>query len=138
MHRTLYEESNAKKPDDGCTWVYGNSSMTTLQKHLEAYHTEEYCEACRMHNWEISIELIWKTHEQEKAHMNSQIMKEVFTKDGFVGWLISWITADDQGHTEVYSSVIFKKWLEEFNRLRKDLAGSLGKISFTVDIWSDS
>ena|ERR1700676_2382782 len=96
MDRALYKESKAKKPNDGRTWVYGNSSMTTLRKHLEAYHSEEYREACRMHNWEIAIESIRKTHKQEKAHMNSQIMKEEFTKDGFVGQLISWITADDQ------------------------------------------
>jgi hypothetical protein len=55
-------------------------------------------------------------------------------------------------------SAILKKWLEEFNTLKKSLAvshveflrstlltelvfiyqGSLGKISFTEDIWSDS
>ncbi|KAF9510406.1 hypothetical protein BS47DRAFT_1300302 [Hydnum rufescens UP504] len=48
------------------------------------------------------------------------------------------LTNDDiPGRTKIRSSIL-KMWQTEFLKLKSELEGSLGKVSFTADIWSDS
>jgi hypothetical protein len=97
LDRTVYKETKTAKPDDGRTWVYANSSTSTLRRHIETFHPDEYQEACKTHGWEIMIESIRKNHQLEETLLaKKQVMKEPFTIDGFIMRLTSWITADDQ------------------------------------------
>ncbi|KAF9507646.1 hypothetical protein BS47DRAFT_281570 [Hydnum rufescens UP504] len=81
--RSLCDEN--KLPDDSRTWVYGNSSTTTLRKHLETYHPDEYLEACTMHGWPIAIESLCKSHQiQQHSIEASKMAREEVTVEGLL------------------------------------------------------
>jgi hypothetical protein len=87
-----------KLPNDGRNWVYGNSSTTTLRKHLETYHPDEYLEVCTTHGWPIAIEsLRKKSHQQmQQRSIEASKAREAVTAGGLLQHLVNWIAADDQ------------------------------------------
>jgi hypothetical protein len=72
------------------------SSNSSLRKHLEREHEEQYIEVCTANGWKIQLPK-WLERERNQSRIISEdATREPFTDDTFIRKVINWVIADDQ------------------------------------------
>ncbi|KAF8128334.1 hypothetical protein K438DRAFT_909966 [Mycena galopus ATCC 62051] len=145
-----------------CSPVYAaGTRFSSRRKHLERQHVNEYLDAITQHTWahKPSADRAQQLERQRTiyqrvpfstASLANQLVRVVVSNDLSINLvenrdfrdllllLRETLRDEDIPHRTKLRSLIIDAWLDYWEELRTELRLSLGKISFTADIWSSA
>ncbi|KAJ2985876.1 hypothetical protein NUW54_g9999 [Trametes sanguinea] len=148
------------------TWKCAHGQTTLIREHLQKLHYEEWSKSViteKLKGWE---NLMAQSDDSAvRGRRSSAYQSEPFTPDGFLRRLGNVIAEEnlsiqivdsealrdlilyastapelleegDIPHRTHMHKLLIKRYASEIQKLRHDLQGALGRISFTCDLWS--
>ncbi|KAF7372280.1 Zinc finger BED domain-containing protein 4 [Mycena venus] len=145
-----------------CSRVYASgTSVSSRRKHLEGQHLDEYLDAIHQHTWARKPSADHEKQLEERrtnyqrvpystAALANQLVRVVVSNDLSINlienrdfrdlllFLRETLRDADIPHRTKLRSLIIDAWLDYWEELKAELRLSLGRISFTGDIWSSA
>ncbi|KAJ2923582.1 hypothetical protein H1R20_g13520, partial [Candolleomyces eurysporus] len=145
----------AADPEESVQRYNKKSGTGTLRRHLYGNHRDDWVAECDRRGIKI-------TAKEAQKHVRLNIPE--YTHDGFIDALVDFIVADDQSinviesaffrrlllmlredlrdedipHRTFVRNHIQSRWKDYMKELQAKLQGSVGRISLTTDLWSDT
>ncbi|KAF7328561.1 HAT family dimerization domain-containing protein [Mycena venus] len=152
------KQRHAANPHIGTYKFSTNTSTGILRRHLYEHHVDAWVEGCDRLKIQIKAKEAASTSTSEPGKKREQ-----FSQEAFVNAIVEWIVGDDQSinvveneqlrniflmlrselkdsdipHRTKIRKRIIEVWDEHLAHLESEMATAIGKISTTMDLWTD-